>query len=32
VTLAWPPVFVVVYSILFVANLLVGATLLGKWM
>jgi len=32
VTLAWPQVFVVVYSALFLANLLVGATLLAKWM
>ena len=32
VTLAWPQVFVLVYSILFLANLLVGATLLLKWM
>ena len=32
VTLAWPPLFVVVYSVLFVANLLMGATLLVKWM
>lgn len=32
VTLAWPQLFVVVYSALFLANLLVGATLLVKWM
>jgi len=32
VTLAWPQVFVVVYSLLFVANLLVGAALMVKWM
>jgi len=31
-TLAWPPVFVVVYSALFLANLVVGATLLAKWL
>ena len=32
VTLGWPQVFVLVYSALFLANLLVGATLLLKWM
>ncbi len=32
VTLGWPPVFVMVYTALFLANLVVGALLLGKWM
>jgi phosphatidylglycerophosphate synthase len=31
-TLPWTPVFVVVYSALFVANLLVGGMLLAKWL
>ena len=32
VTLAWPQVFLVVYSALFLANLLMGSILLLKWM